>query len=257
MTRKLASLATLGLTVAVVCLLLGWSLAGANWNADASWWQGSGARCSRGALGWLFRAGGTSGSADEASPSGAGPGSVTIAFEPTDSLEISLPASISYQPGPKGEAVIGGDPAVIRHVRLDGGRLGFDSEVDCGPVSRLTVRLTGPAITTWSIRGSSDLNLAGLDQKALHLLVSGSAHVIGNGTAQDVSLDLAGSADADLQGLAVKSADIKISGSGKVQIAAQDEADIGISGSALVRLHGHPARLRTHVSGSARIEDAP
>jgi hypothetical protein len=255
MTRKLASLATVGLTVAVICLLLAWSLAGSDGSWGASWWEGSGARCSRGALAWLFRAGSTS--ADEASPSGSGAGSVTLAFEPTDSLEISLPASITYQPGPKGEAVISGDPAVIRHVLLDGGRLGFDSEVDCGPASRLTVRLTGPAIATWSIHGSSDLDLASLDQKALHLLVKGSAHVVANGTAQDVSLDLAGSADADLQGLAAKSADITVHGSGKVQIAAQDEADIDISGSALVRLHGHPARLRTHVSGSARIEDAP
>ena len=63
--------------------------------------------------------------------------------------------------------------------------------------------------------------------------------------------------DANLAGLAAKSVDVKVSGSGKVQIAAQDEADIGISGSGLVRLHGHPARLRTQVSGSARIEDAP
>jgi len=257
MTRKLASLATVGLTVAIVCLLLGWSLAGSEGSWGASWRQGSGVGCARGALGWFFRAGGASGAADEASPSGGGPGSVTLAFEPTDSLDISLPASVSYQPGPKGEAVIGGDPAVIRHVRLDGGRLGFDSDVDCGSMSRLTVRLTGPAIATWSIHGSSDLDLAGLDQKALHLLVSGSAHIIANGAAQDVSLDLSGSADADLAGLAAKSADIKVSGSGKVQIAAQDEADIGISGSALVRLHGHPARLRTHVSGSGRIEDAP
>lgn len=240
MTRKLASFATVGLTVAAVCLLLGWSLAGSEGSWGAAWWPGSGARCSVGALG-------ASGARD----------SVTLAFEPTDSLEISLPASVSYQPGPKGEAVISGDPAVIQHVRLDGGRLGFDSEVDCGPISRLTVRLTGPAIATWSLHGSGNLDLAGLDQKALHLRVTGSAHVIANGTAPDVSLDLSGSADADLAGLAAKTADIKVSGSGKVQIAAQDEADIGISGSALVRLHGRPARLRTRVSGSGRIEDAP
>lgn len=244
MTRKLASLATIGLTVAAVCLLLGWSLAGSEGSWGAAWWRGPAARCDTVASGGPPGAG------------GAG-GSVTFAFEPTDRLEISLPASVSYQPGPTGEAVISGDPAVIQHVRLAGGRLGFDNDLDCQPGSRLTVRLTGPAIAAWSIHGSGDLDLAGLDQKALHLLVSGSAHIIVNGAAQDVSLDLSGSADADLAGLTAKSADVKVSGSGKVKIAAQDEADIAISGSGVVSLHGHPARLRTHVSGSARIEDAP
>jgi hypothetical protein len=257
MTRKLASLAIIGLTVAVVCLSLGWTLGGWDPAAHASWRRSWAGGCGRGAPGWLFGAHDANSVTDKSSADAAGPNVVTLAFEPTDSVEIDLPASVSYQPGAKAEAVVSGDPAVIRHVVITGGRLGFDSDVDCSDMGRLTVRLTGPAVTDWAIHGSSDLALSGLDQKALHLRVSGSAHVVANGAAEEVGLKLSGSGDIELQGLMAKSADVAVSGSGKVQLAAKDEADINISGSAVVALHGRPARLRSHISGSGSIEDAP
>jgi hypothetical protein len=254
MTKTLTSLAIGGLGAAAVCLGLGWSLAGSDWAADGFWRRS--ASCGHEAFGWMVHASATA-SADKAGADSGEPASVTLPFEPGDSFEIRLPANVSYKPGPKAEAVVSGDPVLIRHVRIESGGIGFDSDVDCGRLGPLTVRMTGPAITNWSVRGRSDLDLEGIDQKALRLNVSGSARVVASGAAPEVTLHLSGSSDVALQGLSAKSADVNVSGSGKVQLAAQDEADIGISGSAVVTLHGRPTRLRSNVSGSGRIEDAP
>lgn len=241
-------------------LALGSSLAGSHRISNASWWRDGGWRCGPT---WINGFNGSSASERRASgvnamnPAGTSPASVTFPFEANDRLDIDLPASVSYQPGPKAEATVTGDSSVISHVHIADGRLGFDSELGCAPVSPLSVRLTAPSIATWGIRGSSDLVLSGIDQQKLQLRITGSGHVVASGAVQVVALNVAGSGEAELQGLTARSAEIVVHGSGEVQIAAQDNADIAIRGSGVVKLHGHPAQLHSDISGSGRIENMP
>jgi hypothetical protein len=194
--------------------------------------------------------------ADAGSDSDA-PSSVRLSFHATDSLDIDLPASVSYQPGPEAEAMITGEPSVIRHVRIAEGRIGFDDEIGCDPADKLMITLTAPAVTAWGIRGSSDLDLTGIDQQELRLSIRGSGAVAANGAVRIVALNVAGSGEAKLAGLSAKSAEVVVHGSGQVEVTAQDAVDIAVAGSGLVRLHGHPARINSRVSGSGRIEQSP
>ena len=254
-TKRPALFVVAGLTaaVALVALLaLGSSLAGSHRDSGASWWRHAGWGCGPT---WLDRApaSGTNASA----PTGTSPASVTFPFEANDRLDIDLPASVSYQPGAKAEATVTGDSSVISHVRIVDGRLGFDSDLECAPLAHLSVRLTAPSIAAWGIRGSSNLVLSGIDQQKLQLHITGSGHVVASGAVQVVALNVAGSGEAELQGLSARSAEIAVHGSGEVQVAAQDTADVVIRGSGVVKLHGHPAQLHSAISGSGRIENMP
>ena len=256
-SKRLAVGAVAGLAVAVAVLALGSSVARSDWVGGAPWWREAGWRCART---WFNRAPASeriASGADAASLSATSPSSVTFPFEANDRMEIDLPASVSYQPGPKAEATVTGDPSVISHVRIVDGKLGFDSETDCAPLAHLSVRLTGPSITAWGIRGSSDLFLTGIDQQKLQLRVAGSGRIVASGSVQVVALNVAGSGEAQLQDLSARSAEIVVHGSGEVQVAAQDNADIAIAGSGVVKLHGHPAQVHSKISGSGRIENTP
>ncbi|NSY46808.1 GIN domain-containing protein [Agrobacterium tumefaciens] len=271
---KLASWAAAGLAVSIATLILTASLSTTNWAAEQLWPWDASRSCN--------------------STTDASPVSISLPLEQRDDIDINMPASISYQPGPMSEAVITGDPSLAQHVRFINGRLGFDSTINCMPTSRLTIRITGPSIRTWMISGSNDLTLSELHQKELQLIMKGSSRVVatgaveavtvrvsgsgqvelreisaksvnvdmngsGNmiatGSADAITLAISGSGQAELQRLAAKSANVDVHGAGIAQISARDSAEVTIAGKGLVKLHERPTQLNSKVSGSGRLEN--
>ncbi|KAA6488036.1 DUF2807 domain-containing protein [Agrobacterium rhizogenes] len=235
MTGKLAFIATAGLIGAVVFLALGIGLSGPDWAEARHLWGTMPSTC---------------GSAASTSQQ------VILPFTAVDRLVINLPASVRYQPGDKAEAIISGDPALLDHVRMEGGKL----SLDCDPgwiESRLDVSLSGPAIADWKLLGSGNLTLSQINQPLLRLSIRGSGSVAATGAADTVDLDISGSGAARLKNLTAKSTEIKVRGSGDVQLAAQADADVSISGSGNVELFGRPILRRSEIRGSGRIRQVP
>ena len=235
MIGKLAFVATAGSISAIVFLALGIGLSGRDWADARHLWGAMPSTC---------------GSAVSTRQQ------VTLSFTATDNLVIDLPASVRYQPGDKAEAVVSGAPALIDHVRMEGGRLGLD----CDPGwldARLDVSLSGPAISNWKLLGSGDLTLSQINQPQLRLIIRGSGSVAATGTVDTVGLNISGSGAARLKDLTAKSAQIDIRGSGDAQVTAQADADVSISGSGNVELFGRPILRRSEIRGSGRIEQMP
>jgi len=238
MQARLAKIAVTSLSISIVSLTLAaWS--GGVEHSSRRWWR------------WADFGGCTVPQGGDTKES-----SVRLDWEPGDRLDIALPANVDYRPGPKGEAVISGQAWLLEHVRLAAGRLAYEAGFDCAP-GRLSVALTGPAVTNWRMQGSGRLNLDSIDQESLDIGISGSGDVTASGTAGRMALRISGSGSAAMAKLALKTAELRISGRGDADIAPQDEADIHISGSGNVTLHGHPTRLQTRISGSGRISEAP
>ena len=257
LTKRLAVVSVAGLAVVIALVALGSSLVRSDWAGGAPWSRDAGWRCGRTWFDHALAGKHGPGGADATNSTGASPASVTFPFDASDSIDIELPASVTYQPGPKAEATVTGDPSLISHVHIVDGRLGFDSETICAPDTHLSVRLTAPSITKWGIKGSSNLVLTGIDQQTLQLRVAGSGRIVASGSVRVVALNIAGSGEAQLQDLSARSAEIVVHGSGEVEVAAQDNADIAVAGSGVVKLHGHPAQVHSSISGSGRIENMP
>ncbi|MDA9410697.1 GIN domain-containing protein [Bradyrhizobium sp. CCBAU 45384] len=111
--------------------------------------------------------------------------------------------------------------------------------------------------TSVNMSGSTNLKLADVKQDMLRVVMSGSSTITASGTANEVSLESAGSSRANLGGLITEQASAKIHGSGDVDLAPRQDADISVSGSAVVKLHGNVARINSHVSGSGEIKRMP
>jgi len=126
-------------------------------------------------------------------------------------------------------------------------------------------------ITELSISGSSDiksefleseifeLNIAGSGDVEMNIKVdeinskvSGSGRFVLTGTADKQSINIMGSGKYYATELESKEAIVKISGSGKVKINAEDQLDVSVSGSGNVFYLGDP-KINQSISGSGNV----
>jgi hypothetical protein len=246
MNKRLGWIAAVSLAISAACGLLVWNAT--PWVGEDRSWAATMRSCA--ATLWTKKADGATASE---------PRIVDLEWPGSDAVKVNITARVYYRPGPRAQASVSGDADLVGHVRMRDGRLEWDTIVNCASTDDLVVRLTGPAVTAWTLNGSGKLDLSDLNQDALHVTMhgSGSGIVTASGEARDASLEVAGSSRVDLGRLVTQRATATIRGSSQVDLAAREEADISISGSALVRLHGAVARIISHVSGSGQIKQVP
>jgi Putative auto-transporter adhesin, head GIN domain len=139
------------------------------------------------------------------------------------------------------------------------------------PNARVTVTITTPALSAAEITGSGDIRIGAIHSDALSIAQNGSGDIDApdvtltriavtsggsgrirvGGTAEDASLRLSGSGEADLSTLTVKRADVSISGSGSLILEALEKVSGSISGSGDVRVTGG-ATCSVSSSGSGK-----
>jgi hypothetical protein len=126
------------------------------------------------------------------------------------------------------------------------------------PVPLTDARPTQPgdifiAGDTIAVTGNHDKDLGRIERDRLNLTVSGNANVTASGRVDRLKLSLSGSGMAKLGAIAVRDADITLTGSGDVTVAATGAVKVRIIGSGNVRLLKHPASLDQQSLGSGRV----
>lgn len=200
-------------------------------------------------------------------PGDPGPGTTRdIAWAGGPSLQINLPAEVTYVQGATPKVTISGPKALVDRVTLVDGGLRFEPP---GGDSRLTVRSGGlgidtgrgdlkitivaPAVTKFVLNGSPSLSLAGYDQPDLTVEINGSGDVSGSGRTQALHLSIAGSGEASLADFQTQNASISINGSGDAEIQARGAVQVAIAGSGDVTLTTKPASLSSNIDGSGDL----
>jgi hypothetical protein len=126
------------------------------------------------------------------------------------------------------------------------------------PVPLTDARPTQPgdifiAGDTIAVTGNHDKDLGRIERDRLNLTVSGNANVTASGRVDRLKLSLSGSGMAKLGAIAVRDADITLTGSGDVTVAATGAVKVRIIGSGNVRLLKRPASLDQQSLGSGRV----
>jgi Putative auto-transporter adhesin, head GIN domain len=250
MNKRLAWIALVSFCISAACVLLAVLTSATGSFGDQRSWAATTRSCA--AMLWGKR---TAGQDDGARASE--PRIVDLEWRGSDAVKVDIPARVHYQPGPTAQASVSGDAELVSHVRMRDGKLAWDTIVNCFRADDLVVRLTGPAVTAWTLNGSGTLDLADIKQDVLRITMHGSGTVTASGETHEASLDVAGSGKADLGRLVTQQANARIRGSAEADLAPREDADISISGSAVVRLHGAVARINSHVSGSGQIKQVP
>ena len=121
--------------------------------------------------------------------------------------------------------------------------------------SDVVVDVSVPRLSEIDTSGSGDVDADGLAGDAFAVRSQGSADVALEGAVQQLTLELDGSGDAHLAGLAARRAHVSLSGSGDADVRADRRLDVWVDGSGDVRYHGHPA-LSRHVDGAGDVRRA-
>jgi hypothetical protein len=179
-----------------------------------------------------------------------------LAWNGGDSIDIALPATVRYRSGEGSDVVVRGAPDVISHVELRGGRLALNCRWHA-PTRDIEITLPAKPLQRIAISGSATVAMEKVDQPELKLSISGSGSITAQGAVDRLNVAISGAGKARLSELAAKQLTVEVSGSGNVEAAPIDEADIRISGSGKVNLLTRPIRLNSKISGSGRISQPP
>lgn len=106
---------------------------------------------------------------------------------------------------------------------------------------------------TSHISGSGNIELA-LDVAGnASFGMSGSGKLSATGKAQHVKTSITGSGRMNCSDFETRTCDVRITGSGDVEIGVKEALDANISGSGSVRYRGNPSKVNSHSSGSGKV----
>lgn len=178
-----------------------------------------------------------------------------IAWDGDGEVVINVPATVHYSPNAGAALHVSGPAGVTRHLRVRNGRISADCNIS--NIRGLDLVLPGHAFESFTLNGAGQLLLENINQERLDVKLRGFGDVQASGRADDLDLSISGAGNADLGKLQVRRSNVRISGAGRAELDAKDDADVSISGAGEIRLVEQPHNLQTHISGAGRIVNAP
>lgn len=160
-----------------------------------------------------------------------------------DGITTAIKGSVQQFHGP----IFGG--VACRDIRIGGGN-GCVTSIG-SPVAEVTVVL--PEVTGLRVKGAGNVTYRGFCQEEICLEISGSGGVELDGFADRLEAEISGSGDVSAYGLSVRTAKLKVSGSGDIRTTVTGSVRARVSGSGKIKIAGNPIEKDTDVSGSGRI----
>ncbi len=176
-----------------------------------------------------------------------------LSYDGTQPLTLEAPVSLRFVRGTANSVKVEGRREMIDAVRWDNGRL-YLADSHVTVQHTLTVTVTAPQVPAVNLKGSGDIELNGLAQPALAVNLTGAGSIDGNGKVDTLTITGSGAGNVDFSGVAAKDATVRVSGAGNVEIAAIGNVDATITGVGNVSLHKRPAHLTSSVTGIGSID---
>ena len=184
---------------------------------------------------------------------------VEWAWDGGDRAEIAVPATVHYQAGGTPRVIVRGPADLLDRVRYQNGALKMKDRLFGNTENHgetLDVTLTGMKLEKVELAGRVDMDMGEIHQDQLQLSIAGRGRFNVSGSADNLTLHVAGSGDYELDKLAARTMQVGIAGSGHVDSASPQSARISIVGSGEVHFVTMPKDISTNIIGSGRISDA-
>ena len=128
--------------------------------------------------------------------------------------------------------------------------LGTKPNTTIVPSQPITYSVTVKDLNGLAVSGSGTISAPKLATTDLTTKISGSGTI--NGAANDQNLEISGSGRYQAEGLTSKTIKARISGSGNATVMATDVLDVAISGSGSLTYSGNP-EVKQEISGSGKL----
>ena len=196
--------------------------------------------------------GGSSSPANEGSGVAAIQTRTVAAFHRVD---LAGASNVSVTVGGARRVVVRADDNLIRRVTTSvrNGTLVVGTTGSFRTNVPMSVDVTVPALDALTLSGSGLVRVANVAGPALTVRLPGSGLLRASGAVQRLDVTLAGSGDAQLDGLVARDVHAVVSGSGRILVHATRSLDATVSGSGVVDYAGNPPHVKTNVTGSGAI----
>ncbi|WP_426030302.1 GIN domain-containing protein [Caulobacter sp. DWP3-1-3b2] len=192
-----------------------------------------------------------------------------IAWAGAEALQIDLPADVTYTqaaPGAGASIKVSGPRFLVDRVEVENGRIRLKGDDDSGDINvtghgihisrgrdALVIEVTAPAVRSFTLNGSGDLDVRAYDQPTLDLEINGSGAISAHGKTAKLDLQVSGSGEADLGGLDAGDTKVAVAGSGEAKIAPHGATEVEVAGSGEVEVITKPTSLVSNVAGSGEV----
>ena len=170
------------------------------------------------------------------------------------SIALRAAVDVTVEVGSPASITIAGDDNLVPLLETEvrGNELVIRSDQNLAPRVGLSVRVTTPELGAFSISGSGDVEIEGLEREHFEAAISGSGTLEARGRVDRLEATISGSGDMRLGELSAREAEARISGSGDMELHVEELLEYSVSGSGDIRYRG-AARVEGKVAGSGSI----
>ncbi|MCA9689168.1 MAG: DUF2807 domain-containing protein [Myxococcales bacterium] len=169
---------------------------------------------------------------------------------------VSVGGSIDavIEVGPETSVVVEAEESIKPKIRTEvvDGVLKIKTEGSFATSKGVLVRVKTPSLTGLDVAGSGDARVDGLAAPEVTLSISGSGDITAQGATESLSITVAGSGEVHAFALPTKEAAVVVSGSGDVEVAPSNSLNVTVSGSGDVVYRGDP-QVNETIAGSGSV----
>ncbi|NOT84087.1 MAG: DUF2807 domain-containing protein [Methylococcaceae bacterium] len=172
------------------------------------------------------------------------------------SIKIEGSINVNYRRGQNTQCAVTGDNNLLPIIKTEvsHGVLVISANKNYQAQLPLIVELIGPNLKALIQDGASDVDLRELNEKSFKLNMSGSGTVNAQGKAGEFLAEISGSGDVKARNLIADQADLSITGSASIEVAAKNLLKASITGSGDITYFGNPKKVEPRITGSGNID---
>lgn len=173
-----------------------------------------------------------------------------------EAIQVNGAMSVSFTVAPHRMVRVIAPAAVLSQIRtaVENGRLILETEGSLRLPQPIRIEATGPSLDSISIAGSGDVKVNGLAGKTLQLDIAGSGNIVAHGAVEHSRIHVAGSGNVDGSVLRTSELEVQLSGSGDIRAYATRSARVAMTGSGNIVIAGNPARRDVNRVGSGSVQ---
>lgn len=170
-------------------------------------------------------------------------------------IELSGVYTVLITNGKTTSFVIEGDENIIEHIVSDinGTSLNVYSGNSLCPSLPLNLVITLGDLSDLSASGAMEVDIQGVANKEIRLIVAGSAGVRAAGTSESLNASISGTGNIEAADLLTTNAKVFISGVGDATVQTSNLLEVEIQGVGNVYHIGKPAEVRQNISGIGTV----